>query len=204
MGRVTKDKTERRKELIEAAEKLFIEQGYDQTAVSDIVKTVRVAQGTFYYHFASKADVLEAVVEKLIHRLHDEFHRISSRDDLEPAAKMNAIANSIIAVPASRPDLMEVLHQDSNVVLHDKMVKMTSDVLIPHVTEVLAQGAVSGQFHVTHPRETAEITAAALSYVLHQSDLWFDPARLERVRATLEDTLSRVLGTEAYRFQLDM
>jgi hypothetical protein len=117
---------------------------------------------------------------------------------------MNAIANSIIAVPASRPDLMEVLHQDSNVVLHDKMVKMTSDVLIPHVTEVLAQGAVSGQFHVTHPRETAEITAAALSYVLHQSDLWFDPARLERVRATLEDTLSRVLGTEAYRFQLDM
>lgn len=204
MTRVTKDKIERRNELIEAAERLFIEQGYDQTAVSDIVKAVRVAQGTFYYHFASKAEVLEAVIEKLIHRLHDEFHRISGRDDLDPAAKMNAIANSIMAVPSSRPDLMEVLHQESHVVIHDKMVKMTFDVLIPHVTEVLADGVASGQFRVNHPRETAEFMVAALTYVLHQSDLWFDGARLERVKVTLEDTLSRVLGAEAYKFQLDM
>lgn len=51
MPRITKSPDERRNELIDAAEMLFIENGYDQTSVSDIVKKVNVAQGTFYYYF---------------------------------------------------------------------------------------------------------------------------------------------------------
>ena len=38
MGRIIKDPEERRKELIDTAERLFIAEGYDQTAISDIVK----------------------------------------------------------------------------------------------------------------------------------------------------------------------
>jgi AcrR family transcriptional regulator len=49
--RVTKDPEIRRKELMDAAEKLFLEHGYEETAVSDIVKKTGVAQGTFYYYF---------------------------------------------------------------------------------------------------------------------------------------------------------
>ena len=47
--RITKNPEERRKELIDIAERLFIKKGYEQTAVSDIVKKAKVAQGTFYY-----------------------------------------------------------------------------------------------------------------------------------------------------------
>jgi AcrR family transcriptional regulator len=37
MGRIIKDPEERRKELIDTAERLFIAEGYDQTAIRDIV-----------------------------------------------------------------------------------------------------------------------------------------------------------------------
>ena len=43
-----KDPETRRSELINAAEELFLANGYEETAVSDIVRKIGVAQGTFY------------------------------------------------------------------------------------------------------------------------------------------------------------
>jgi hypothetical protein len=41
MSRIVKEPEERRKELIDTAERLFIAQGYDQTSISDIAKCIR-------------------------------------------------------------------------------------------------------------------------------------------------------------------
>ena len=45
MARITKDPVVRRNEIIDAAEELFYSVGYDETSVSDIVKSIGVAQG---------------------------------------------------------------------------------------------------------------------------------------------------------------
>lgn len=46
MKRISNDPEERRLELIDAAERLFIERGYEHTAISGIVKELNIAQGT--------------------------------------------------------------------------------------------------------------------------------------------------------------
>jgi len=61
--RVTKVPEERKQELIDTAERLFLEKGYEQTTVADIVREIEVAQGTFYYYFSSKEEILEAIIE---------------------------------------------------------------------------------------------------------------------------------------------
>jgi AcrR family transcriptional regulator len=57
MGEETKES------LIEAAIKLFEEQGYHSTKVSDIVREAGVAQGTFYLYFKSKEDMFRYIAE---------------------------------------------------------------------------------------------------------------------------------------------
>ena len=47
MVRITKDPQVRMTEILDAAEELFYVRGYHETAVSDIVKSIGVAQGTF-------------------------------------------------------------------------------------------------------------------------------------------------------------
>ncbi|ULL14403.1 TetR/AcrR family transcriptional regulator [Paenibacillus sp. H1-7] len=47
--------------MIEAALKLFEEQGYHQTKVSDIVREAGVAQGTFYLYFQNKEDMFRSI-----------------------------------------------------------------------------------------------------------------------------------------------
>ncbi|UCF09236.1 MAG: helix-turn-helix transcriptional regulator, partial [Thermoplasmata archaeon] len=62
--RVVKEPEERREELMDVAEKLIIKKGFEKTTVSDIVKKAKVAQGTFYYYFESKDDVLNAIINR--------------------------------------------------------------------------------------------------------------------------------------------
>lgn len=53
-----------RERIVEAADELFYQQGYDQTSFADIANAVQISRGNFYYHFKSKDDILQAVIEK--------------------------------------------------------------------------------------------------------------------------------------------
>jgi AcrR family transcriptional regulator len=55
--------------LIQAALKLFEEQGYHTTKVSDIVREAGVAQGTFYLYFKSKEDVFRCIAEACLEEI---------------------------------------------------------------------------------------------------------------------------------------
>ena len=56
-----KDTEVRRSEFVEAAEKLFRENGIVDTTVNSIVRELDVAKGLFYYYFKSKDDVIDAI-----------------------------------------------------------------------------------------------------------------------------------------------
>ncbi|MDI5985424.1 TetR/AcrR family transcriptional regulator [Halomonas sp. M4R5S39] len=51
-----------REQIIEAADGLFYQQGYEHTSFSEIAKTVGISRGNFYYHFKSKDEILDAVI----------------------------------------------------------------------------------------------------------------------------------------------
>jgi AcrR family transcriptional regulator len=53
-----------RDHIVEAADRLFYRQGYENTSFSDIAGAVRISRGNFYYHFKTKDDILDAVIEE--------------------------------------------------------------------------------------------------------------------------------------------
>jgi len=52
-----------RQQIVEAANTLFYQRGYNQTSFSDIAAAAGIPRGNFYYHFRSKDQILEAVIE---------------------------------------------------------------------------------------------------------------------------------------------
>lgn len=56
------DKTTR-DQIVDAADHLFYRQGYEHTSFSDIADAVRISRGNFYYHFKSKDEILDAVID---------------------------------------------------------------------------------------------------------------------------------------------
>ncbi len=56
------NKTKRK--IFEASMKLFAEKGYEATSVEEITATVGVAKGTLYYHFSSKEEIFNFLIEE--------------------------------------------------------------------------------------------------------------------------------------------
>ena len=204
MKRITKDRTERRGELIETAKRLFLEGGYDQTAVSDIVKEIGVAQGTFYYHFKSKTDILKAVVERINGSLEKDIHHILARESNDPAKQLNDIINALFKMVRTNKELIDVIHKENNVVLHSKVMQMLVATLLSPMAEVLAKGASQGRFIVVYEIETAEALIGALIQMTHQADAALTAQRRGKIRTTLEHVFVKVLRIEDYTFRFKM
>ena len=59
---------QRKQELLKLAYRMFIEKGYENTSIDEIVAKAGIAKGTYYYYFASKEATLEAVIEMMIEK----------------------------------------------------------------------------------------------------------------------------------------
>ena len=63
------NKTKRK--IFETSMRLFAEKGYDATSIEDITETVGVAKGTLYYHFTSKEEISDFLIEEGIKLLQN-------------------------------------------------------------------------------------------------------------------------------------
>lgn len=55
-------------QIVDAADQLFYEQGYEHTSFSQIAEAVGISRGNFYYHFKSKDEILDAVINLRLSR----------------------------------------------------------------------------------------------------------------------------------------
>lgn len=215
MRRITKDPEERRKELIDAAERLFISAGYDQTAISDIVREVNVSQGAFYYYFDSKEAVLMAVMEKEIAAMEADLIRIAQEAEMNEAVKLNSMINWFIRPNDPGKKILGYIHEIKSKEIHENhRRKRPFSEIAPVMAEVIALGVEKGRFSVDHPLETSYLLLMLLGPVLHvfygpmtpgeSKDQTSDEGFRENMRSSLEDLLERTLGVSDYRFNLQL
>lgn len=55
---------ETRAMIVETADDLFYQQGFERTSFADIAARTGLSRGNFYYHFRTKDDILDAVIER--------------------------------------------------------------------------------------------------------------------------------------------
>ena len=81
------NKTKRK--IFETSMKLFAEKGYDATSIEEITATVGVAKGTLYYHFSSKEEIFQFLVEEGVKLLKNSI-----------AIKTSKLTNSLDKIKA--------------------------------------------------------------------------------------------------------
>lgn len=66
----------RKQQVINHAKELFLEKGYRNTSIQEIIDDSKISRGTFYNYFPSKSELFKAVYESFL----KEYHK--QRDDL--------------------------------------------------------------------------------------------------------------------------
>src|SRR4051812_8851361 len=108
LGALSERPTDRRRELVRAAIRVFARKGFHAARVGDIAGEAGVAHGLLYHYFRSKEDVLESIFRETWSSLVAETVRIEAsgaplRDQLERFARI--YLGSWLATP----DLVRVL-----------------------------------------------------------------------------------------------
>jgi AcrR family transcriptional regulator len=83
----------RRQEVLQAAIKLFSEQGYEATSLLEVAEAVGLLKGSLYYYARSKEDLLYAIISEF----HDEGVRLLAELEgsaADPLAKMDTFIRS--------------------------------------------------------------------------------------------------------------
>lgn len=66
--RVAMSKSERHAHILKVAKELFVERGYDDVTIADVIKASDIARGTFYLHFDSLESLLTALFDEVVHK----------------------------------------------------------------------------------------------------------------------------------------
>ena len=92
----------RRREIIDASMKLFMEKGYQKTRTQDIIERVGISRGLLYYHFKNKEDILYPLIELYTEPLARNLSTIANANDLSPAQKVKAFFDETVIDPAGK------------------------------------------------------------------------------------------------------
>ncbi|MCS7463477.1 FAD-dependent oxidoreductase [Paenibacillus doosanensis] len=80
MSRLMRAATRKKREfMIEVALRLFIERGYEQVSVDDIIAATNTSKGTFYHYFAGKDEILREIFRKQMDTINDWAVRTPSQ-----------------------------------------------------------------------------------------------------------------------------
>lgn len=97
-----------KKLIFESAIKIFSESGYRGATMDDIAANAGLAKGTLYYHFASKEDIFNFIVEEGIQILLGQVIEIQN-EDIDPITKLIKISKAQLSFLDGYTDFFKVV-----------------------------------------------------------------------------------------------
>jgi AcrR family transcriptional regulator len=152
MPRVIKHPDIRRAELLDRATALFVQRGYDNVSLNDLIADAGVSKGAFYHWFPSKDELITALAER---SARDQFAAIEEAavqcrgDALD---RLNALLQAGFDVKmrmgtAEQLAAMVSLLRPENAHLYGRIVAASEDLMRPLLTRVISDGVREGVFH---------------------------------------------------------
>lgn len=153
---VKKTPDEWRREILNAAQKLFASKGYEETSISDIMDMAGGAKGMFYRFFQSKEEVMHVLGNQMFFE-NNPFDGIRKRSDLNGLQKIK----SLLVLNRSDAERNQ-LNRQAVPILKDPhilaaAVEENRRVLTPLWLELLEEGKNDGSIKTKYAKELSEL-----------------------------------------------
>ncbi len=193
--RTVKDAAARKNEILDAAEALFNQKGYDATTISDIIEQVGIARGLVYYHFKSKEDVLDALINRMGAKQLAAAKQMAQNKSIPP---LERLIQTVMAMSVKDDTAMLAnLHKPQNALMHQKTHQLMMEGIPPILAEIIEDGIRQGLYNTPYPYESMEMVVAHINTVFEDEYMSrLTPEELQtRIMAFLFN-LERIFGAE--------
>ena len=154
--------------ILDAARRLFLEKGYEATTIQDIVDELGgLTKGAVYLHFKSKADILNALWDRLFLE-RDPFLAVAGRKDLNGLEKLREVIRLHEADAEQQQLGREALPMLKNPRVLAEMLETNRRELTPRFLRLIEEGQRDGSISTGYAPELAELIPLLTS-------LWLAP-----------------------------
>ena len=162
-----------KEEIIKNSLKLFERKGFSETSIQDIVDSIGVTKGTFYYYYASKENLLMELhllyIEHLLKKQRYILQTVHSfRDQLAETVTL-IIHDMKYRVSHGRVHFREINNLSPE---HSKKIKEKREEFRLNVIQIIKNGMQSGEFRKSlHPQMISFAVLGVTNWSYH----WFNP-----------------------------
>lgn len=200
MPRIIKDPEVRRNELMDVAEQLFVEKGYDHTSPTDISRRAGVVRGTFYHYFRSRDDLIQAIISRHFEHNLQYIGDVVADPTLDATDKLRRIIDAFLNISIQKAQFGVLISEEPEVSDHKDYDAYVQEHILPLLQQVVRQGVDEGAFKVRFPEETAGHLIAISRHLQYELRSEADPgARTHKIEAVLV-AMEMLLGVRAGTF----
>lgn len=105
--RKQREKTERRQAILDAAQRLFLEQGFEKVSMRNIAEAIEYSPATIYLYFKDKNELLFALQSQAFGQLAQAFESVFTVE--HPAERLAAVGHKYLAFAFEHPELFELM-----------------------------------------------------------------------------------------------
>lgn len=157
------------RKILDTAERLFTEKGYDHTSLQDIIDQTGLSKGAIYHHFASKEDIFCSVCDRIGQRSAEVPIQIRDDPALNGLEKLRTIFKASLN-PEHQTKMFRMMPclMDNAKFLAVEMQNIFKEVVPEFVEPIVRQGMADGSIHTDCPKELSE----AMTLL---ADIWINP-----------------------------
>ncbi|KQH77457.1 TetR family transcriptional regulator [Mycobacterium gordonae] len=197
MARVIKQKTIRQAEVLDQALALFLERGYENVSLNDLLATAGTSKGAFYHYFPSKEALVEALAQRSAEEAFEALRPVFAQPGKNALQRLNAglSASYQVKMAIGAPEqiaAMRSLLTPPNRPLFRRIVTIWEDLFRPVLTELIAEGVQEGVFDTFDPEGVGDmIQGFAASMDTHLVRIMNAPDTRAR-RKAIDDAVRRL------------
>src|SRR6516164_7302906 len=154
----------RRDEILDAAQRLILSNGYERLTVQDILDDLQISKGAFYHYFDSKPAVIDALTTRLVGDSERALAPIAENPALGAVKKLQAFFGEVIRWKSERQNLfvamLPVWYAPDNLAFRLLVDRESVKRLAPLLSAIIRQGVDEGQFATAHPDQAGTIIFA--------------------------------------------
>ena len=141
------EKERRRAEMVDAAEELYAEVGWDDVTMEQVAKSARLSRALIYVYFRDKNDLLHAITERALLELRERFVAAAARHPLG-LDKVQAIGRAYVLFQQEKPYRFDACsrfhaHQAAGQPAEDACAA-AGDAVMAEIVKALLQGQADG------------------------------------------------------------
>lgn len=199
MPRIVKHPDIRRRELLDRAATLFVQRGYENVSLNDLIADAGVSKGAFYHWFSSKEALISALADQIARDGFVGIEEALNRCDGNALERLNVVlqAGFDLKVKADVPGLLAAavsLLRPVNAYLYARIVAAEEVHFRPLLTQLISEGVVEGTFDTFDPDGVADAICCLAARV--------NAIILDVLDASCESARDNAIDTLATRFRL--